>query len=251
MDQGRKRRWLRPPSPSMIVALVALFVALGGTSYAATRLPANSVGAKELKKNAVTGIKVKNASLTGADLKVSTLGKVPSAARADSAASATHAVSADNATYATQAGMLGNVGPGVFGTDVRFHGVAFTPTDSDTVYAHVGGWGIMWSSGGEFFTLDLHLPQGAAITGYKIFFNNSNDGLGAGSVYLYRSDNANNGQVYPQAHSATSSGYGSATYSLPTPIQIDNAAYAYSLFWLASSSTANAFMGAEVDYALQ
>ena len=33
-----------------VVAYLALFVALGGTSYAAIRLPANSVGARQIKK---------------------------------------------------------------------------------------------------------------------------------------------------------------------------------------------------------
>jgi hypothetical protein len=94
MDQGRKRRWLHLPSPAMIVACIALFVALGGTSYAAIVLPANSVGTKQIKSNAVTGVKVKNASLTGADIKnasltgadivAASIGKVPSAAVADS-----------------------------------------------------------------------------------------------------------------------------------------------------------------------
>ena len=68
MDQSKKRRWLHIPSPAMIVACVALFVALGGTSYAAIMLPAHSVGTKQIKKNAVTSAKVKNATLTGADL---------------------------------------------------------------------------------------------------------------------------------------------------------------------------------------
>lgn len=36
------------------VAVLALFVALGGTSYAAIKLPANSVGSKQIKKQAVT-----------------------------------------------------------------------------------------------------------------------------------------------------------------------------------------------------
>jgi hypothetical protein len=49
------------------IGLLALFVALGGTSYAAARLPANSVGAKQIKKNAVTSAKVKNGSLKKAD----------------------------------------------------------------------------------------------------------------------------------------------------------------------------------------
>jgi hypothetical protein len=95
------------------IALLALFIALGGTTYAATALPANSVGAKQLKKNAVinkkinanavTGAKVKNDSLTGADVVESSLGKVPSAANAD------HATSADNATSAGNADKLDGV----------------------------------------------------------------------------------------------------------------------------------------------
>ncbi len=35
------------------VGSLALFIALGGVSYAAIRLPANSVGAKQIKTNAV------------------------------------------------------------------------------------------------------------------------------------------------------------------------------------------------------
>ena len=49
------------------VALLALFIALGGTSYAAVKLPANSVGSAQLKKNAVTAAKVKNKSLRAED----------------------------------------------------------------------------------------------------------------------------------------------------------------------------------------
>ena len=36
------------------IALVALFVALGGTSYAALSLPAGSVGTKQLRNGSVT-----------------------------------------------------------------------------------------------------------------------------------------------------------------------------------------------------
>jgi hypothetical protein len=62
-----------------VMATLAVFVALGGASYAALKLPKNSVGTKQLKKNAVTtkkiksssvnGAKVKNASLSGADIR--------------------------------------------------------------------------------------------------------------------------------------------------------------------------------------
>lgn len=55
------------PTPAMVVAIVALMVALGGTSYAAIKLPKNSVGTKQLKKRAVTSSKVKDSSLLKKD----------------------------------------------------------------------------------------------------------------------------------------------------------------------------------------
>lgn len=76
-----------------IVATLALFIALGGVSWAAYSLPKNSVGSKQIRKNAVSTTKVKNRSLLGGDLKNNTLkgtqvdedslGKVPAAASAD------------------------------------------------------------------------------------------------------------------------------------------------------------------------
>jgi hypothetical protein len=93
------------------IALLALFVALSGTTFAAATivLPANSVGTKQLKrnavtpvkvrksavtnpklaKNAVTGAKVKDDSLTGADVLESGLGKVPAATAADTVGGST------------------------------------------------------------------------------------------------------------------------------------------------------------------
>jgi hypothetical protein len=52
------KRRLRAPSPAFVISLVALFVALGGTTYAATSLPKNSVGTKQIKNNAVTSKKI-------------------------------------------------------------------------------------------------------------------------------------------------------------------------------------------------
>jgi hypothetical protein len=50
----------RLPSPAMLVALLALFVALGGSAYAvkSASAPANSVVTKSIKKGAVTQLKI-------------------------------------------------------------------------------------------------------------------------------------------------------------------------------------------------
>ncbi len=57
----------RLPSPGAVLGGLALLVALGGTSYAAISLPANSVGTKQLKANAVVTSKVKDGSLKAVD----------------------------------------------------------------------------------------------------------------------------------------------------------------------------------------
>ncbi len=46
-----------------LIAYLALFIALGGTSYAAISLPAHSVGTRQLRNGAVTGAKVRKHSL--------------------------------------------------------------------------------------------------------------------------------------------------------------------------------------------
>ncbi len=49
----------RRPSASLVVSFAALFVALGGVGYAATQLPANSVGSSQLKNGSVGNWKLK------------------------------------------------------------------------------------------------------------------------------------------------------------------------------------------------
>lgn len=55
------------------VALIALFIALGGVSYAATRLPKDSVGTRQLIANAVISGKVKDGSLLKRDFRAGQL----------------------------------------------------------------------------------------------------------------------------------------------------------------------------------
>jgi hypothetical protein len=58
-----RRLRFRRPTPAMVVAIIALFVALGGTGYAAFKLPPHSVGKEELKRNAVTTAKIDNGTI--------------------------------------------------------------------------------------------------------------------------------------------------------------------------------------------
>jgi hypothetical protein len=55
------------------VAYTALFLALGGTSYAAVRLPAGSVGSKELHSGAVTKTKLQRGAVTSTAVQDHTL----------------------------------------------------------------------------------------------------------------------------------------------------------------------------------
>jgi hypothetical protein len=48
----------RRPTASMVISLIALFVALGGASYAAVSLPKNSVGTAQIRNNAVNYKKI-------------------------------------------------------------------------------------------------------------------------------------------------------------------------------------------------
>jgi len=63
------------------VGVIALFIALGGTSYAAVKLPANSVGSKQIKNNAVRSSEVKNKSLKREDFAAGTLVPGPAGPR--------------------------------------------------------------------------------------------------------------------------------------------------------------------------
>jgi hypothetical protein len=76
----------RKPTPSMIVALIALAVALSGVAYAATKLQPNSVKSRhidngqvkspDVRDNALTAADVKDEALTGEDIENDALGGV-------------------------------------------------------------------------------------------------------------------------------------------------------------------------------
>jgi hypothetical protein len=107
-------------SPALVISAVALFVALGGTVYAAkkakidgkairaksipgNRLKPRSIAANRLKPGVLKEATGLTGQLTGADINELTLGQVPSAAHADTAGTAQSAVDAQTALNAVNA----------------------------------------------------------------------------------------------------------------------------------------------------
>jgi hypothetical protein len=66
-DTNTRRRPRLLPSPATVIACLALALSLGGTGYAISALPKDSVGTPQLKKGAVVSAKVKDGSLQAAD----------------------------------------------------------------------------------------------------------------------------------------------------------------------------------------
>jgi hypothetical protein len=113
--------WIRRQGPAFAVACLALMVALGGSVYAAAKidgssirrgsLPGNrieraSIPGNRLQPGTLGGGRIAPGSLTGLQVDAATLGKVPEAARADSAESARTANTALSANAATEAARL-------------------------------------------------------------------------------------------------------------------------------------------------
>ncbi len=92
-------RRVRVPSPAMVLALAALFVALSGSATAAVLITGGSIKngtirGIDVRNGGLTGLDVKNDTLAGADVRESSLGRVPAAASAVNAVNAASAGSA-------------------------------------------------------------------------------------------------------------------------------------------------------------
>jgi hypothetical protein len=78
-------RWARRlvPSPAMVVALVALVMAMGGSAYALVitgkSIRNGTVTGKDLRNRSITGNEAKRDSIGGGSIKESSLGVVPQA----------------------------------------------------------------------------------------------------------------------------------------------------------------------------
>jgi hypothetical protein len=66
-----------------VAATLALFLALGGISWAAVALPRNSVGAKQIRTSAVGSAEVKDGAISGRDFAPDTLLQGPQGPKGD------------------------------------------------------------------------------------------------------------------------------------------------------------------------
>jgi len=147
------RRGMRLPSPALVVAGLALFVALGGTVYAAKKkaridgkavkvksLPGNrvklrSIPANRLKPDVFATLSAQAGPITGAEIDELTLGQVPEAAHAasaDTAQSATDAQTAVNAVNAVNAQTVNGHGAGCLPGTQQFAGACWQSFASET-----------------------------------------------------------------------------------------------------------------------
>lgn len=138
-------------SPALIVSAIALFVALGGSVYAAkkaridgrairaksipgNRLKPRSIGANRLKPGVLRAAGIPT-PLTGVDINELTLGQVPDAVHADMADTAQSAVDAQtalNAVNAVDAKTVNGHGVGCLPGAVEFAGACWDSSASES-----------------------------------------------------------------------------------------------------------------------
>jgi hypothetical protein len=96
----------------MIVALVALFVAMSGTTYAVTRLPSRSVGSLQLKKGAVHSENIAKGAVSPSKLAKGLVSAAPAGAAgpAGPPAIVNTQLPSDGVAYAARAGWADNAG---------------------------------------------------------------------------------------------------------------------------------------------
>jgi hypothetical protein len=137
----------RRPSPALVISIIALFVALGGTSVAAFKLKANSDKTRTIKNGAVTTEKLAPGATIDNAKKATTASTATSATSATTAANAAHAGTADAFSDGS--------GPNDFvaGSGIQFAGAA-GPDDGEFS-------GVLFGAEGE---LDVHCDATPELT---------------------------------------------------------------------------------------
>jgi hypothetical protein len=170
MKHSRRLR----PSPALVIACLALFVALGGTVLAATKIDGHKIRVKSLPGNrlevgtlagnrlrpgTIPGNRIAPGSLKGEQIDVGTLGQVPSAAHADSADNARRAATATAADHATDATTVNGRSVGCPAGTREFGGACWDLEASPVALNAIEAAEVCAAKGGE-------LPTGVALLAF-------------------------------------------------------------------------------------
>ena len=168
-------RELRRQAPALAIACVALVAALAGSVYAANRidgktlrpksLPGNrlvpaSLPGNRLKPGTVAADRLAPGSVTGTQVDAATLGQVPSAVHADSAASARDAQTALNAVNAIDADKVGGHAAGCSAPTRPFAGACWQTKPSEAAVTAPAAALACATQGGE-------LPDALALAAFS------------------------------------------------------------------------------------
>ncbi|HKZ12805.1 MAG TPA: hypothetical protein VJL81_03060 [Solirubrobacterales bacterium] len=166
-----KRRRPPRPSPALVIACLALFVALGGTVLAATKIDGRTIRVKSLPGNrlkigslpgnrlqpgTIPGSRLAPRSVKAKQIDVASLGPVPSADHADSADTARRAQTATAAEHAADATTINGRSVGCRGATRQFAGACWDLKPSEAAVTAPEAAAACAAAGGE-------LPDGLAL----------------------------------------------------------------------------------------
>ena len=196
-------RRISRPTPALIVAIVALFMALGGTSYAALKITGKNVanrslGGNEMKKNTLDGDEINEAAL----------GTVPKAADADTVGGQPassfmvkqprvfEAAIPANQNFANNAvvGTLADLAPGAYVVTAKLTYENDSATTTSTCTLHVPGGNDTTTfshdtTNSETITLQKAVSSGAVFSpSVSCESDGSDDLIGVGNIIAVRID---------------------------------------------------------------
>jgi hypothetical protein len=256
---------MKTPSPALAVSLAALAVALGGTGYAVTQLPKNSVGTAQIKNNAVTGAKVKAGSLDASDFKA---GQLPAGAQGAAGPQGPTGAAGEQGPAGPSTGTAGGVlsgtypnpgfAPSALGTARSYNpGTSCFPdnrTTGGSVILYLGadpqGYYTSATTRDMLCAVD-GLPSGARITSAQVFAADNDLGSGISATLVRRPVNDSSGVF--ASNTATTAGASTSTQTLDItadPDQILTGTRSFHIFVDGASSGALVIRGYTVSYTL-
>ena len=206
-------RRISRPSPALIVAIVALFMALGGTSYAALKITGNNIvngtlSGVDVDNRSLAGKEIKKNTLDGDEINESALGPVPKATDADTVGGQPassfmvkqprvfEAAIPANQNFANNAvvGTLADLAPGAYVVTAKLTYENDSATNTSTCTLHVPGGNDTTTfshdtTNSETITLQKAVSSGAVFSpSVSCESDGSDDLIGVGNIIAVRID---------------------------------------------------------------